>query len=108
VAAGSAATIAASVSLSQPCKTAFVPLVTGRRCTRPVAGWNGVRILAVPPRTYSCGRVAGRPRGRQPQPGWGTAWKGPASSSHQTARPVAEPSLYACSISFFSRRHPDR
>ena len=108
VAAGSAATIGASVSLSQPCRTAFVPLVTGRRRTRPVAGWNSVRTLVVPPRTYSCGRVAGRPSGRQLWPGCGTAWKGPASSSHQTAKPLAEPSVYARSISFFSRRHPGR
>jgi hypothetical protein len=93
VAAGSAATIGVSVSFSRPCRTAFVPLVTGRRRTRPVAGWNRVRILAVPPRTYSCGRVAGRPCGRQRPPGCGTAWNGPASSSHQTAKPRAEPSV---------------
>ena len=69
-----------------------MPLVAGRRLTRPVAGWNRVRILAVPARTYSCGWVAGRPSGRQLPPGCGTVWKGPASSSHQTASPIRAPS----------------
>src|SRR3954452_511266 len=69
--AGSAATICPKASFSQPCRTVFVPLVAGRRLTRPVAGWNRVRILAVPARTYSCGWVAGRaPRARPRAAGW--------------------------------------
>src|SRR4051794_16962017 len=87
--AGSAATTAPGVSFSQPCRTAFVPRVAGRTRTWPVAGWNRVRILVVPWRTYSCGWIAGRPIGRPPPPGCGTAWNGPASSSHQTARPAS-------------------
>src|SRR5215212_8487390 len=58
---------------------------------RPVAGWNRVRILVVPPRTYSCGCVAGWPCGRQLLPECGTAWNGPASSSHHTGRPRSAP-----------------
>ena len=61
--------------------------------TWPVAGWNRVRILVVPPRMYSCGWVAGWPRGRHDTPGCGTAWKGPASSSHQTESPSCAPSV---------------
>src|SRR3954470_21102995 len=38
--AGSAATICPKTSFSQPCRTVLVPLVAGRRLTRPVAGWN--------------------------------------------------------------------
>ena len=38
-----------------------------------MAGWNRVRILVVPPRMYSCGWVAGCPRGCQDTPGCGTA-----------------------------------
>src|SRR5215218_9741322 len=48
--AGSTARITASLSLSQPCRTELVQLLTGWRCTCPVAGWNRVRILHVPPR----------------------------------------------------------
>src|SRR3954469_24769171 len=87
--AGSAATTAPGVSFSQPCRTAFVPRVAGRTRTWPVAGWNRVRILVVLWRTYSCGWIAGRPIGPPPPPGCGTAWNGPASSSHQTARPAS-------------------
>src|SRR3954447_3129996 len=43
--AGSTARITASLSLSQPCRTELVQLLTGWRCTCPVAGWNRVRIL---------------------------------------------------------------
>src|SRR4051812_23395432 len=58
--AGSAATIAAArACFSQPCRTAFVPRVAGWTRTSPVAGWSRVRILVVPPRTYSCGWIAG-------------------------------------------------
>src|SRR3954465_5056855 len=53
---------------------------------------------------YSCGCVAGWPRGRHDTPGCGTAWKGPASSSHQTESPSCAPSVSACSISFFGHR----
>src|SRR3954464_9936431 len=55
--AGSAARITASLSLSQPCRIGLVQLLTGWRWTCPVGGWNSVRILHVPPRTYSCGRL---------------------------------------------------
>src|SRR5664279_4646161 len=90
---GSLARIAVNSFLSQPCRTELVQEVTGCRYTCPVAGWNRVRILIVPPRTYSCGCVAGWPCGRQLLPGCGTAWNGPASSSHHTARPRPEPSV---------------
>ncbi len=42
--------------------------------TSPVAGRNSVSSLAVPPRTYSCGRWAGSPIGCQEAPGCGIAW----------------------------------
>ena len=92
---------------------AFEPLA-GRRVvvpstrTCPSAGRNRVRTLAVPPRTYSCGCRAGWPSGCHDGPGWGTAWNGPASSSHQTARPSDAPSVYASSINFFWDPRPGR
>src|SRR3954465_14648109 len=89
---GLVARVNPSRSLSQPCRTGLVQLPTGWRYTWPVAGWNRVRILQVPPRTYSCGRVAG----------WGTVgiWDypefrvwgrtmllgGPSYAAPQTAR----------------------
>src|SRR3954471_186443 len=53
---------------------------------------------------YSCGWVAGWPRGCHDTPECGTAWNGPASSSHQTESPSCAPSVSACSISFFGHR----
>jgi hypothetical protein len=85
--------IASKLSRSQPCRTLFVLRVAGRRHTRPVAGSNKVKILLVPRRTYSCGKRAGASRGCQLLPGYGTVWNGPASSSHQTARPSDVPSV---------------
>src|SRR5215213_3299159 len=101
---GSAARISLRCSRSQGCSPALVPQVAGWSRTWPDAGWNRVKILVVPPRTYSCGWVAGWPRGRHDTPGCGTAWKGPASSSHQTESPSCAPSVSACSISFFGHR----
>src|SRR3954462_5670725 len=89
----SLAVTSSSVILSQGCKIAFVLRVTGWSCTCPVAGWNRVRILAVPARTYSCGCVAGQPFSCQLKPGCGTVWNGPASSSHQTDSPSCDPSV---------------
>ncbi len=91
--AGNAARISLRCSCSQGCSTAFVHRCAGCSRTWPEAGWNRVRILVVPPRTYSCGWVAGWPRGCHDVPGCGTAWKGPASSSHQTDNPQAASSL---------------
>ena len=45
-----------------------------------------------------------RPRGCHDTPECGTAWNGPASSSHQTESPSCAPSVSACSISFFGHR----
>src|SRR3954463_13799139 len=104
VGTGSAARIALRCSRSHGCRTALVPRAADCSRTWPVAGWNRVRILVVPPRMYSCGCVAGWPRGRHDTPGCGTAWKGPASSSHQTDSPSWAPSVSACSISFFGHR----
>ena len=73
--------------------TALVHRCAGCSRTWPEAGWNRVRILVVPPRMYSCGWVAGWRRGCHDTPGCGTAWKGPASSSHQTDNPHAVSSL---------------
>src|SRR3954465_7139922 len=88
---GSSARIALRRSRSHGCRTALVPRAADCSRTWPVAGWNRVRTLVVPPRMYSCGWVAGWPRGRHDTPGCGTAWKGPASSSHQTESPSAAP-----------------
>src|SRR4051794_26657271 len=101
---GSSARIALRCSRSHGCRTALVPRAADCSRTWPVAGWNRVRILVVPPRMYSCGCVAGWPRGRHDTPGCGTAWTGPASSSHQTESPSCAPSVSACSISFFGHR----
>src|SRR3954452_25431679 len=90
---GSAARIALRRSRSHGCRIAFVPRVADCSRTWPEAGWNRVRILVVPPRMYSCGCVAGRPRGCHDTPECGTAWNGPASSSHQTESPSWVPSV---------------
>src|SRR3954463_15905502 len=90
---GSSARIALRCSRSHGCRPALVPRAVDCSRTWPVAGWNRVRILVVPPRMYSCGCVAGWPRGRHDTPGCGTAWKGPASSSHQTESPSWAPSM---------------
>src|SRR3954471_17731222 len=50
---GSAARIALRCSRSHGCSTALVPRAAGCSRPRPVAGWNRVRILVVPPRIYS-------------------------------------------------------
>src|SRR6185369_10928689 len=52
---GSSARIALKRSRSHGCSTALVQRGAGCSRTRPVAGWNRVRILVVPPRMYSCG-----------------------------------------------------
>src|SRR3954451_21874873 len=101
---GSSARIALRRSRSHRCRTALVPRAVDSSRTWPVAGWNRVRLLVVPPRMYSCSCVAGWPRGRHDTPGCGTAWNGPASSSHQTESPSWAPSVSACSISFFGHR----
>src|SRR4051812_13590854 len=101
---GSLAVTSSSVILSQGCKIAFVLRVTGWSCTCPVAGWNRVRILAVPARTYSCGCVAGRPFSCQLKPGCGTVWNGPASSSHQTEAPAVIPACRPARSAFFRHR----
>src|SRR3954451_20366780 len=71
--AGSAAMISSKVSRNHLCKIALVVLATGRTRTWPVAGWNRVRTLIVPSRTYSPGGVVGPPSGCQWLPGWGMA-----------------------------------
>lgn len=86
-----AARIAASSRRSHSCNTALGARSTGAARTAPVAGRNSVSSLAVPPRRYSCGWRAGSPCGCQDAPGWGTAWYGPASSSHHTCSPQASP-----------------
>src|SRR3982750_4275235 len=90
---GSAARIALRCSRSQGCSTALGPRAAGCSRTWPDAGWNRVRILVVPPRMYSCGCWAGRPRGCHDTPECGTAWNGPASSSHQAESPSCAPSV---------------
>src|SRR5215210_7722474 len=90
---GSAARIALRRSRSHGCRTAFVQQAADCSRTWPVAGWNRVRILVVPPRMYSCGWVAGCSRGCHDTPACGTAWNGPASSSHQTDSPSWAPSV---------------
>src|SRR3954454_3587809 len=90
---GSSARIALRRSRSHGCRTALVPRAADCSRTWPVAGWNRVRILVVPPRMYSCGWRAGGPRGRHDTPECGTAWNGPASSSHQTESPSCAPSV---------------
>jgi hypothetical protein len=89
--AGTSVRIAVRRSRSQGCSTALVPRSAGCSRTWPDAGWNRVRILVVPPRMYSCGCFAGCSRGCHDTPGCGTAWKGPASSSHQTDSPSSAP-----------------
>jgi hypothetical protein len=58
-----------------------------------VAGWNRLKSLAVPRRTYSWGLRFGSPIGCQLAPGYGVLWYGPASSSVHTAKPDSSPSL---------------
>src|SRR4051812_46793073 len=65
---GSSARIALRRSRSHGCRTALVQRVADCSRTWPVAGWNRVRILVVPPRMYSCGWVAGCSRGCQDTP----------------------------------------
>src|SRR3954466_10521270 len=90
---GSSARIALRRSRSHGCRTALVPRAADCSRTWPVAGWNRVRILVVPPRMYSCGGGAGWPPGRHDTPECGTTWNGPASSSHQTESPSCAPSV---------------
>ena len=91
-AAGSPSRTPASSRRSQGCRTELGQAVTPSRRTCPPAGWNSVRILAVPARRYSCGCRAGEHAGCQDGPGCGTVWSGPAWSAHQTASPIASPS----------------
>jgi hypothetical protein len=93
VGAGNSARTALRCSRSHGCSTAFVHRSVEDNRTWPEAGWNRVRILVVPPRIYSCGWMAGWPCGCHDTPGCGTAWNGPASSSHQTERPKCAPSV---------------
>ena len=104
---GKASRIAASCCLSHSCSTVFGQLVTPLTRTAPSLGWNKVRSLAVPLRTYSCGWRFGCPCSAQLWPGYGTVWNGPAWSVHQVAKPIPSPTRYACSISFFWRRYQD-
>jgi len=71
---GSAARMAASSAWSQGCSTTLGALVTPLTRTVPVAGWNSVSSLAVPPRMYSWGWHAGRSSGSQLAPPCGIAW----------------------------------
>lgn len=91
VGAGVASRTAASSRLSHPWRTALGQVVAPSTRTEPSAGWNRVRILAVPLRMYSCGCFAGSPSGRHDAPAWGIVWNGPAWSVHQTGRPIASP-----------------
>src|SRR4051794_235162 len=100
--AGSAATICPKASFSQPCRTVFVPLVAGRRLTRPVAGWNRVRILAVPARTYSCDWVAGGAPRPPPPPRGGTGWEGAAPAPPPAPPPPPGPPPLGVLDHFFS------
>src|SRR5947208_1779766 len=72
--AGDSSRIEASSRCSQGCSTALGARSTGAARTSPVAGRNRVSSLAVPPRTYSCGRVAGSPTGAHEGPACGIAW----------------------------------
>ena len=90
---GSSAGMAVNSRSAHGRRTALGTDVAPSSRTRPSAGRNKVRTLAVPARTYSCGWRAGCPSGCHDGPGCGTAWKGPASSSHQTARPRDAPDV---------------
>ena len=94
--AGSAATIAAGVAFSQPCRALFVQRAAGRTRPRPVAGWHKAGLLR-PPRAGTHAAAASRAGpaacGRRPPPGWGMAWEGPASSSHRTRPPAPRPGV---------------
>ncbi len=80
-------------SLSQGWSIASVVWRTPRALTSPVAGWDRVRSLAVPRRTYSWDLRFGLPAGSQLAPGHGTVWYGPASSSVHTERSAFSPSV---------------
>src|SRR3954449_12405867 len=101
---GSSARIALRRSRSHGCRTALVPRVADCSRTWPEAGWNRVRILVVPPRMYSCGCVAGRPRGCHDTPECGTAWKGPASSYTRSRAQAAPPACRPARSAFFGHR----
>src|SRR3954467_6379168 len=76
---GSSARIALRRSRSHGCRTALVPRAADCSRTWPVAGWNRVRILVVPPRMYSCGWGCGGGGG-------GRVARAPATT-HQNAAP---------------------
>src|SRR3954467_15375396 len=101
---GSSARIALRRSRNHGCRTAFVQRAADCSRTWPGAGWNRVRILVVPPRMYSCGCVAGRPRGCHDTPECGTTWKGPASSYTRSRAQAAPPACRPARSAFFGHR----
>ena len=95
-------TLGASLGLAVWCEDEAGPF---QAVPHPGASWRPEGRPGRQPHEYVRG---GWPSGRQEAPGCGTAWNGPASSSHNTASPGDAPDVYASSINFFWHRRRGR